>query len=44
MRKNLRKSEVVIAKNESHFIATEAQEETAEFILNFLNKHENSNL
>jgi pimeloyl-ACP methyl ester carboxylesterase len=44
MLKNIRKSEVVIAKNESHFIATEAQEETAEFILNFLNKHENSNL
>jgi len=44
MLKNIRKSEVVIAKKESHFIATEAQEETAEFILNFLNKHENSNL
>lgn len=44
MLKNIRKSEVVIAKKESHFIATEAQEETAEFILNFLKKYENSNL
>jgi len=44
MLKHIHRSEVVIAKKESHFIATEAQEETAEFILNFLKKHENSNL
>ena len=31
-------AKVVIAKQETHFIATETQEETAEYILNFLKK------
>lgn len=44
MHSKIPNSEVAMAKQDSHFIATRTQEETAGFILNFLKKHENSNL
>jgi pimeloyl-ACP methyl ester carboxylesterase len=38
------KSKIVVSKNESHFVATDSQNEVAEIILNFLKNHENSDL
>ncbi len=40
----MKNAEIAVSKNRSHYIASEAQEEVAEFIINFIKKYENRNL
>ncbi|MEI6498796.1 MAG: alpha/beta hydrolase, partial [bacterium] len=44
MLEKIPKCSLVMSRQESHFMSTEIQVETASFIINFLEKNENSNL